>query len=242
MKRKILIGGLCCVALAVGGIVWLYVAFFVSMERGDEHRRQFQADLDSGHWNFGDQPALFAVAQAIVKNDQEAIRAGGRAVPDIQAPGRDGMTLLYFAVTQSWRRPELVEAIKTLLSLGADPNYTNGQRDSFAMASAIHGSAPLLRSMLDAGGNPNTRDEFGQPIILMNWYLGTTHRTHGPGSICCSIAGRTSTPPCRQNAPNPVTHFCSTAQNRDRTIMRHTPMRCIRSSAALTRTVSLLTG
>src|SRR5260370_8002856 len=26
--------------------------------------------------------------------------------------------------------------------------------------------------MLDAGGNANSRDEFGRPIILMNWYLG----------------------------------------------------------------------
>ena len=26
--------------------------------------------------------------------------------------------------------------------------------------------------MLEAGGNPNARDEFGQPTILMNWYLG----------------------------------------------------------------------
>jgi hypothetical protein len=26
--------------------------------------------------------------------------------------------------------------------------------------------------MLEAGGNPNTRDEFGRPMILMNWYLG----------------------------------------------------------------------
>ena len=67
---------------------------------------------------------------------------------------------------------QLVESVKTLLSLGADPNYTNGHRDSFALANAVHGSALLLRSMLDAGGNPNARDEFGRPIILMNWYLG----------------------------------------------------------------------
>jgi hypothetical protein len=26
--------------------------------------------------------------------------------------------------------------------------------------------------MLDAGGNPNACNEFGRPIILMNWYLG----------------------------------------------------------------------
>jgi hypothetical protein len=172
VKRKVIIFCLCCVALAVGAIVWFYVAFFVSMERGEEHGRQFRADLDSGHWDFGDQPALFAVAQAIVKNDQKAIRATAKALPDLQAPGCDGETLLYFAVTQSWQHPQLVEAVKTLLSLGADPNYTNGQRASFAMASAVHGSAPLLRSMLEAGGNPNTRDEFGQPMVLMNWYLG----------------------------------------------------------------------
>ena len=26
--------------------------------------------------------------------------------------------------------------------------------------------------MLEAGGNPNARNEFGRPMILMNWYLG----------------------------------------------------------------------
>ena len=26
--------------------------------------------------------------------------------------------------------------------------------------------------MLEAGGNANTRNEFGRPIILINWYLG----------------------------------------------------------------------
>ena len=158
--------------VAVGAVVSFFVAFFVSMERGEQHRRQFQAELDSGRWDFGDQPALFAVAQGIVKNDQDAIRAAAKGVPDLQAPGRDGATLLNFAVTQSWQRPESLEAIKTLLSLGANPNYTNGNRNSFAMANAAHASAAVLRAMLDAGGNPNARDEFGRPVILMNWYLG----------------------------------------------------------------------
>jgi hypothetical protein len=160
------------ILIGVGAVVSLFVAFFVSMERGEEHQRQFRAEERSGKWDFGDQPALFAVAQGIVKNDPDAIRAAAKGVPDLQAPGRDGATLLYFAVTQSWQRPELAEAVRTLLSLGADPNYTNAKRNSFAMANAVHASAPVLRAMLEAGGNPNTRDEFGQPMILMNWYLG----------------------------------------------------------------------
>lgn len=158
--------------VALAGVVWLFVAFYLDMEKGEQHRRQFQAELDSGRWDFGDQPALFAVAQGIVKNDPETIRTKAKSVPELQAPGRDGATLLDFAVRRSWQHPEAVDAVKTLLSLGADPNYTNGNRNSFAMANAVHASAPVLRSMLDAGGNANTRDEFGRPIILMNWYLG----------------------------------------------------------------------
>src|SRR6266704_2072035 len=148
MIKKILLIGRICLALAVGAVICLFVAVFVSMERGEKHQRQMREEQRSGKWDFGEQPALFAVAQAIVKNDQDAIRAAAKALPDLQTPGRDGTTLLYFAVTQSWQRPESVEAVKTLLLLGADPNYTNGKPNSFAMANAVHGSALLLRYML----------------------------------------------------------------------------------------------
>ena len=153
-------------------MVLLFIAFIMDMERGEEHQRQIREEQRSGKWDFGDQPALFAVARAIVKNDQDAIRSAANALPDLQAPGANGATLLYFAVTQSWQRPELVEAVKTLLSLGANPNYTSGNRNSFAMANAVHASEPVLRAMLEAGGNPNARNEFGEPMILKNWYLG----------------------------------------------------------------------
>ena len=160
------------IVFAVGALVLFFVVGFWSLEKSEQHRRQIQAEQDSGRWDFGQQPAVFAVAQAIVKNDSGGIRTAAKSVPDLQAAGKDGRTLLNFAVRQSWQRPESVEAVKTLLSLGADPNYTNGKRDSFAMADAVHSSAPVLRAMLDAGGNANTNDEFGRPIILMNWYLG----------------------------------------------------------------------
>jgi hypothetical protein len=160
------------VFVGVGTVVLLFVVGFMSLEKSEKHRRQFQAELESGRWDFGQEPALFAVAQGIVKNDPEAIRTAAKDVPDLQAPGRDGTTLLNFAVTQSWQRPESVDAVRTLLSLGADPNYTTGNRNSFAMANAGHSSALVLQSMLEAGGNANARDEFGRPMILMNWYLG----------------------------------------------------------------------
>jgi hypothetical protein len=123
-----------CTSYQRYAVVWLIVAGVMSLEEGEQHRRQFQAELDSGRWDFGDQPALFAVAQGIVKNDPDAIRAAAKGIPDLQAPGRDGTTLLNFAVRQSWQRPESVEAVRTLLSLGADPNYTNGKPNSLAMA------------------------------------------------------------------------------------------------------------
>jgi hypothetical protein len=158
--------------IAFLGIVAFMVWFGIEWSRGEERARQRREDLRSGKEDFGDQPALFAVAQAIVKNDQEAIRAAAQNLPDLQAAGRTGKTLLYFAVGQTWHQEHKVEAVKTLLSLGANPNYNNGQKNSFALVEAAHASALVLRAMLDGGGNPNGRDENGAPIIFFNWDVG----------------------------------------------------------------------
>ena len=159
-------------ALCLGLLVALYAAFWIDMEGAEVRRRQSDEEVRSGRYHFGEQPALLAVAQAMAANDQDAIRAAAKAVPDLQTPGRNGATLLCWAIRETWQRPELVEAVRTLLSLGANPNHTNGERLSFAMAEAVHGPVAGLAAMLDAGGDPNARDELGRPIILMNWHLG----------------------------------------------------------------------
>jgi hypothetical protein len=151
------------------GIVAFMVWFGLEWSKGEERARQRREDQRSGKEAFGDQPALFAVAQAIVQNDPEAIRAAAKSVPDLQAAGREGTTLLYFAVGQTWQQEQKVEAVKTLLSLGADPNYNNGQKNSFALVEAGQAAAPVLRTMLDGGGDPNGRNEEGVPLILLNW-------------------------------------------------------------------------
>ena len=77
-KKILLIGGICLV-LAFGAVVCLFVAFFISMERGEKHQRQIREEQRSRKWDFGDQPVLFAVAQAIVRNPSGREGASGSA-------------------------------------------------------------------------------------------------------------------------------------------------------------------
>jgi hypothetical protein len=145
----------------------------LSIGRSVEKRRndQFTADVHSGRYNFGEHPELLAVAEAIAKNDSNAIRASAKNVRDLNAAGRDGMTLLFFAVNESLERPELASAVETLLAVGVNPNYHNDSANSFALAQSVSADIGVLRAMLDAGGDPNARDVKGQPIVFDNWFM-----------------------------------------------------------------------
>ena len=162
----LVIGGLC---LSLPFVLML----LLSIGRSVEERRndQFTADVHSGRYNFGEHPELLAVAEAIAKNDSNAIRASAKNVRDLNAAGRDGMTLLFFAVNESLERPELASAVETLLAVGVNPNYHNDSANSFALAQSVSADIGVLRAMLDAGGDPNGRDVKGQPIVFDNWFM-----------------------------------------------------------------------
>jgi len=157
--------------LYVGGAILLLPFLLIGAFEIEGNFRSAQnaretADWHSGRADFREQPALLAVATAIDRNDEDAIRAAVTKVPDLQAAGREGKTLLVFAVIEASQRPQLVKAVATLLWCGADPNYNNGQSNSFAMWEATMHDVRLLRTLLDAGGDPNGRDFRGDPIIF----------------------------------------------------------------------------
>lgn len=120
------------------------------MERGEEHQRQLREEQRSGKWDFGDQPALFAVAQAIVKNDQDAIRAAAQAVPDLQAPGRDGTTLLYFRRDGIVAAPGISRSGQNTAFAGRGPELH--QREVELLRDGQRGACVGARSARDAGG------------------------------------------------------------------------------------------
>lgn len=162
--------GLVVVAFVLVALPFLLAGGFAVFNALDEVRYHREAEQQqNGEYDFGDQPALLAVARAISENDSAAIRAAAKGVPNLQAIGRNGKTLLFFAVDESLTRPQLVDAVQTLLACGADPNFTAESAESFALAHAVDGPVRLLRVMLDAGGNGNARDVHGRPIILDNW-------------------------------------------------------------------------
>ena len=154
----------------------------------ERHNDQFTADVHSGRYNFGEHQELLAVAEAIAKNDSNAIRASAKNVRDLNAAGRDGMTLLFFAVNESLERPELASAVETLLAVGINPNYHNDSANSFALAQSVSADIGVLRAIFDAGGDPNARDVKGQPIVFDNWFMEPFKGQRPQRRVSCSIA------------------------------------------------------
>ncbi len=88
MNKKLILG-----LVGLGIIASFPVAFFgwwyVSLEKSEVRRRHEDAERRSGREGFGDRPALFAAADAIVKNDPAAIHRGGGERSEF-ASGRTG--------------------------------------------------------------------------------------------------------------------------------------------------------
>ncbi|QNP49091.1 ankyrin repeat domain-containing protein [Diaphorobacter aerolatus] len=114
---------------------------------------------------------MLEMAQAIQSNDMARLRqlAMGQ---NLNQPGRQGMTLLWFAI-----QPDSLnfEAVKTLVSLGVDPAVPPiGDIGSPLDYAFLNRKKPddatglkLLQAMLDGGMSPNKRNRHGTTLLQL---------------------------------------------------------------------------
>lgn len=104
-----------------------------------------------------------ALERAIEADDPAAVEAAIAAGADANAHGAHGVTPLAFAVGTA-----RVRAAQALVRHRADPNVKDVEGDN-AVTLAVNAYArdpALLRLVLDAGGDPNTRRRDGSPVIV----------------------------------------------------------------------------
>ena len=114
---------------------------------------------------------MLEMAQAIQSNDMARLRqlATGQ---NLNQPGRQDMTLLWFAIQPGQLN---TEAVKTLVSLGADPAVQPiGDMGSPLDYAFLNRTNPgdttglkVLQAMLDGGMSPNKTNRYGTTMLQM---------------------------------------------------------------------------
>lgn len=126
----------------------------------------------SGKMRWFRDPAGQDLEAAIERGDAAKVKqAAPQALPAAAAGGRAGMTPLLLALRQLERQPPGADpaVLRELLAAGADPNAPGQQ---LPLEAAIAASRRLgllpVKLLLEAGAQPDRRNEFGTPA----WFLG----------------------------------------------------------------------
>jgi ankyrin repeat protein len=88
---------------------------------------------------------------------------------DINYEDRQGKTLLMLASEYG-----LVEVVKMLLTMGANPNDRNSVGRTPIMFASVEGHKEVVELLLSSGANPNDKDKYGNSPIL--WASGNGHK------------------------------------------------------------------
>ncbi|HSB94867.1 MAG TPA: hypothetical protein VLC91_00350 [Spongiibacteraceae bacterium] len=120
------------------------------------------AQTASGRGYFDTKP-LQALGAAVVACDAAALKDLAFGL-DINTRGENGMTLLGLATERAFENPDCASGsrlavVQQLLALGADAN-------SGLDAALKIDDITFLRTLLDAGANPNQSTEFDQPVVF----------------------------------------------------------------------------
>ncbi|HEI3539042.1 TPA: ankyrin repeat domain-containing protein [Escherichia coli] len=145
-----------------------FIVFFILLIQGCKQ----EMNLDPRDYFSGQQLML---AEAIETGD---INEVSRLAPvtDLNTPGRDEMTLLFWALGNSLydkKTPTHLKIITLLVRAGADP-VPKGE--SSPAKFALKGdSGEWIKAMLDGGLSPDARDKvFNKPIIFQTIYARNT--------------------------------------------------------------------
>lgn len=105
------------------------------------------------------------IAQALLRGDAATVaqRAPGQ---DLDAPGREDMTLLFYALQCAFgEKPAQLGALTALVRAGADP-FRESPNVGSPLGVALRSKSPdYVRAFLDGGVDPSAKNGHGTPIL-----------------------------------------------------------------------------
>ena len=94
--------------------------------------------------------AASEVADAVMKGNQEAVRALLLRKANVNAPQVDGTTALHWAV-----RADDLETADLLIRTGANVSAANHDGATPMLIATTNGNAAMIETLIKAGANPN---------------------------------------------------------------------------------------
>jgi uncharacterized protein len=105
-------------------------------------------------------PRMVEAARAVEREDVSALNALARSGLNVNEPGKQGVTLLFWAMKYQKKG-----SMRALLNLKADPNQKLDNHDSPVTLAAAAPDGEILRILLEGGADPNLRNRNDTPAI-----------------------------------------------------------------------------
>ena len=126
--------------------------------------------LGQGPGAVSDVNELFEILSS---HDVPALERFSRRRADLNATNANGATPLKRAIVGSAHRPTVYGQVKVLLRAGADPSYSDKNKQTPLHYAAIYGgSAATARVLIEAGSNVDATDRKGMSALQLAAVMG----------------------------------------------------------------------